>query len=423
MNLLSTTLLLLLLLFSPTAVVVKHAAAQSADDQFLAAREAARAGDRARLERLAPALHGYELESYVDYWLLVPDLKDADPAPVRAFLGRHENTYIAEKLRADWLRQLARKQQWDLFDGEYSRLLQPDQELACYALQGRLARGDAKALDDAMPLWLSALEPADSCYPVFEALIIGKRVLADAVWARIRRQFEANKIAAALYTMNYLPPAQTPERKLAQTVADSPLPWLSKLPADFSGNRMQRELAALAIQRVARNEPQVAADQLERIASSLQGGEKSWAWSQIARQAAQRHMPEALQWYRQAGAVPLSDEVAEWMRLPNGRCGQHCACRTGAACARRSRACRRRWRLSRRGSTGSVAPTARVAGSTRRTRCSAGSPGSRTSTAAWPATNSVGRRRHRRKRRQPAARNWRRWLRSLACSGRRPSSA
>ncbi len=70
MNLLSTTLLLLLLLFSPTAVVVKHAAAQSADDQFLAAREAARAGDRARLERLVPALHGYELEPYVDYWRL-----------------------------------------------------------------------------------------------------------------------------------------------------------------------------------------------------------------------------------------------------------------------------------------------------------------------------------------------------------------
>ena len=312
MNLLSTTLLLLLLSFAPTTVVLRHAAAQSADDQFLAAREAARTGDRSRLERLAPALHGYELEPYVDYWLLVPDLKDADPEVVRAFLARHENSYIAEKLRGDWLRQLARKQQWDLFAAEYARVLQPDQELACHALQGRLARGDAKALDDALPLWLSALEPPESCYGVFEALIVGKRVLADAVWARVRRQFEANKIPAALYTMNYLPPSQTPERKLAQTVADSPLPWLIKLPGDFSGNRMQRELAALAIQRIARNEPQVAANQLERIGASLRSGEKSWAWSQIARQAAQRHLPEAMDWYRLAGDAPLSDEVAEW---------------------------------------------------------------------------------------------------------------
>ncbi|EXI76654.1 MAG TPA: transglycosylase SLT domain-containing protein [Candidatus Accumulibacter phosphatis] len=312
MNFLSTTLLLLLVLLAPATVVVRPAAAQSADDQFLAAREAARAGDRVRLERLAPALHGYELEPYVDYWLLVPDLKDADPAVVRAFLGRHENSYLAEKLRGDWLRLLARKQQWELFDAEYGRLLQPDQELTCHALQGRLARGDARALDDALPLWLSVLEPPESCYSVFEALIVDKRVLADAVWARIRRQFEANKIAAALYTMNYLPPSQTPERKLAQTVVDSPLPWLIRLPGDFSGNRMQRELAVLAIQRIARNEPSVAADQLERISASLRAGEKSWAWSQIARQAAQRHMPEAMAWYRQAGNAPLSDEVAEW---------------------------------------------------------------------------------------------------------------
>jgi soluble lytic murein transglycosylase len=95
-----------------------------------------------------------------------------------------------------------------------------------------------------LPLWLTLLEPPEPCYPVLEALIIDKRVLADAVWARIRRQFEANKIAAALYTMNYLPASQTPDKKLAQTVIDAPLPWLIRLPGDFSGSRMQRELAA-----------------------------------------------------------------------------------------------------------------------------------------------------------------------------------
>jgi soluble lytic murein transglycosylase len=122
---------------------------------------------------------------------------------------------------------------------------------------------------------------ARALLPGLEALIVEKRVLADAVWARIRRQFEANKMAAAMYTMNYLPASQTPDKKLAQTVADTPLPWLIKLPSDFSANRMQRELATLAIQRIARNDPRVAADQLERIAPSLKTGEKSWAWSQI----------------------------------------------------------------------------------------------------------------------------------------------
>jgi soluble lytic murein transglycosylase len=299
--------LLLQLFLAPTAAL-----ALSSDEQFLAARDAVRAGDRAKLERMAAALQGYELEAYVDYWRLLLDLKDSDPATVGAFLTRHENTYVAEKLRLDWLRQQGRKQQWTLFDAEYPRLAQPDQEMACYALQSRRAQGDARALDDALPLWATLLEPPEPCYPVLEALIVEKRVLADAVWARIRRQFEANKMAAALYSMNYLPASQTPDKKLAQTVIDTPLPWLSRLPGDLSASRMQRELAVLAIQRIARNDPRVAAEQLSRIAPALNAGEKAWAWSQVGWQAAQRHMPEAMEWYRQAGDAPLSDEVAEW---------------------------------------------------------------------------------------------------------------
>jgi soluble lytic murein transglycosylase len=55
-------------------------------------------------------------------------------------------------------------------------------------------------LDEAMPLWLTLIEPPESCYPVLEALILEKRVLADDVWARIRRQVEANRLAAARAT-------------------------------------------------------------------------------------------------------------------------------------------------------------------------------------------------------------------------------
>ena len=42
-------------------------------------------------------------------------------------------------------------------------------------------------LDEAMPFWLTLIEPPEGCYPVLEALIVSKRVLADDVWARILR--------------------------------------------------------------------------------------------------------------------------------------------------------------------------------------------------------------------------------------------
>ena len=294
-------------------LLMSHAVsgAASADDQFLAARDAARAGDRAKLERLAPELQGYELEVYVDYWRLLLDLSTTDPATIRAFLARNDKSYIAEKLRADWLKQLAKKQQWSDFDREFSLLAQPDQETKCYALQSRRFRGDLSMYDDAMALWLTLIEPPASCYPVLEALILEKRVLADEVWTRIRNQFEANKLAAARYSMNYLPPSQTPDSRTAIAVSDTPMPWLLK-QTSIANSRMNRELAVLAISRIAWNDPRMASERLSKIENQLQAGEKGWAWSQIGWQAAKRHMADALDWYRKAGDAPLSDETAQW---------------------------------------------------------------------------------------------------------------
>ena len=96
------SILALSLLLTNTA----HSAAT--DDRLLAARDAARAGDRLKLERIAPELQGHELESYVEYWLLQLDLKNADPAAIKAFLNRYDKSYLAEKLRGDWLRQLGK---------------------------------------------------------------------------------------------------------------------------------------------------------------------------------------------------------------------------------------------------------------------------------------------------------------------------
>lgn len=305
-SLLSALFLLFSLLTLPAAVN-----AAPGDELFLAARDAARVGDRVRLERSVRELQGHELASYVEYWQLQAELKnDVDAAAIRSFLERNGGAYIAEKLRGEWLKQLGMKQQWAEFDAEYPALAQPDQELSCYALQSRRAKGDAGVLDEAMPLWLTLVEPPESCTPVLEALILEKRVLADGVWARIRRQVEAGKLAGARYSMNYLPQSQTPDARTAQAVTESPMPWLAK--TNLSGSRMHRELAALAVARIARSDPRMAAEQLERLDGRLQAGEKGWAWGVVGWQAAQRHMSEALDWYRKAGDAPLSDEAAQW---------------------------------------------------------------------------------------------------------------
>ena len=300
------------LLFLSLSPCLGFAAPPSADERFIAARKAFQTGDRAKLERASAELADYELASYVDYWRLRVDLNTVDPAAIRNFLQANDNTYIAEKLRGEWLKQLGKKQEWADFDAEYPALKQPDQELACYALQSRRQKGDATVLDEAKPLWLSLIEAPESCLPVLEALIVDKRVQADDVWARVRRQFEANRPAAGRYSMNWLPQSQTPTEKEAKAVSDAPLSWLAKSSASVLNTRKGRELAALAIGRMARSDPRMAAEQLQKISAQLQAAEKGWAWSQIGWQAAFRHMDEALVWFRLAGDTPLSDEVVQW---------------------------------------------------------------------------------------------------------------
>ena len=65
-------------------VFAVHAA--SMEDDFLAAREAYRAGQAAKLDGYAKRLKGYVLEPYVAYWQINLRLEQASPGEVRAFL-------------------------------------------------------------------------------------------------------------------------------------------------------------------------------------------------------------------------------------------------------------------------------------------------------------------------------------------------
>ena len=295
--------------------LVNGALADVGDDQVIAAREAFRVSDRARLERLEQETRGHPLADYVEYWRIAQAMrtaKEANPAEVQSFLARNERNYVAQLLRAEWLKLAGTLQQWEVFDNEYAKLLQPDQDLVCYALQARFARGEFGAGREALPLWQTLLEPSEACAPVLDALVGEQKVGVDDIWSRVRRQFEANKLRAARATLKYLSPLQRPDGDATTLASERPLGFLTRLPGDFSGQRPTRELAALAVQRIARNDPAQAATQLARIEANLQADERGWAWAMIGSEAAQKHLPQALDWYARAGEAPLSDNAIQW---------------------------------------------------------------------------------------------------------------
>lgn len=287
-------------------------AAATPENDYIAMREAFRAGEASRVDNYAARLKGHALEPFATYLQLQMRIKEADAEEIRGYLARNADSYLADKLRADWLRVLGKNQDWELFLGEYPRLLNQDSEISCYALQGRIARGDSNALPEARKLWLSsATELPTSCDPLFTDLINGEMLFVKDVWARLRLALEAGNVTLARNILRYLPPSLAfPTRALDQA-ADNPSAFLDKLPADL-GSRAGRELTLFALYRIARTHTQLAATYWKSLQSHFSPEDQEYLWGHLAMHAARQHEPSALDWFVKAGATRLNDLQLAW---------------------------------------------------------------------------------------------------------------
>lgn len=284
---------------------------KSDDARFLAARDAYRAGERSRLARLAASLRDHPLSSWAEYWQLRLALEDDSVEGISDFLNREAGNYLAERLRADWLRRLGKAQEWRRFQEEYLSLLQPDQELICYALQARLfRRQDASALDDARPVLLAAVELPDSCTPLMDRLVADGRVSVDQLWDRMRRLLENRRYTGAKQFSRYLPADQRPDARTIDRVADAPASFLVGSPDTAS--RRGKEMVLFAVQRMARSDPAAAAALWRDLEGCFADDDRAYAWGQIAWQAAYRHLTQAGAWYRLTVPASLNDEQRAW---------------------------------------------------------------------------------------------------------------
>ncbi len=281
------------------------------DEVFLDAREAFQRGDIARLDRLAKQLDDdYPLAPYVQYWQLRSRLTDLSPGEIKNFLARYNNSLVADRLRADWLRQLAKDRDWPGFLREYPQLTTEDPELVCFAYQARLARGESGILTQARPLWFTAQVVPESCLPLFELMFKKDMLAAEDSWTRIRLALEIGNLSGARMLLGYLPAGQRPDPKTLDSISRRPQHFLDRAPLPLK-TRAQRELAIYALYKTAEGWPQTAADRLHRIAKELPDAEREYAWAQIASVAARNLHPDALTWFRNAGNG-INDRQLTW---------------------------------------------------------------------------------------------------------------
>jgi len=294
-----------------TTAAASPARALDQDTAFMAAREAFQKGQIDRLNHLASELADYPLYPYVSYWQLRSHLADAPSSDIQGLLTQQGDALSAQRLRADWLKQLGKAKDWETFEREYRGFALDDPELTCYALQAKQARNDASALQEARLLWFQGSAQPESCSPLFDALINRAQLTQEDVWTRVRLTLEAGNVSFAKLLMAYLPAAQRINPRDLDSAARVPQRFLERQPVPLK-TRAERELAMFATYRLATSLPVVAAARLEKYADLLPADDRAYVWGQVATAGALRQRAEATVWFKRAGDSGLSDRQLGW---------------------------------------------------------------------------------------------------------------
>jgi soluble lytic murein transglycosylase len=294
------------------ALAAAAARPSAVDEMLLKAYDAFRAGDPLKLQRYARLPAGHVLAPYVEYWRLKLRLEDQPDGDVRAFLEREQGSYLAERLRADWLKVLGKRGDWAAFDRELPPLVQDDAEIRCYGWLARLARSDASAYDEARAAWLEPREFSEGCLVLAERMVEAGRVSVDEIWQRVRLLFENGQLSAARRSLAWLPAGERHDEGMLNQAATAPKRLLASPPRDLS-KRATREILMFAVQRLARSDIDAAAEVMGgRLGAQLPPEDAKYLWGRLAYEGARRLLPEAGGWYSRADAAALSDEQLAW---------------------------------------------------------------------------------------------------------------
>jgi soluble lytic murein transglycosylase len=306
------------LVLAMLSVVPMTVQAQHSEHQVvLDAREAFRKKDKAQLLAASIRTRQHPLAPWVEYWELTNRLSSAQVDEVEAFYTRWSGTYVEDRLRNDWLLELGRRRDWASFSRDYPRFrMNDDREVSCYALLTQhLAGQDVR--EAARSAWFAQRDLDDGCNLLASTLFAAGQLTENDAWQEARVSIENNRPRAARAAAGFVSPAAA---NAVAELSDNPARFLARAPSEPSA-----ELATLALLRLAGNDPQAAAAQLqERWQTAMPKQLAALAWAGIGKQAAQKLMPEAVSYYQRAWALlrdvpaakrdlaPWSDDMLGW---------------------------------------------------------------------------------------------------------------
>ncbi|MCE4538964.1 lytic transglycosylase domain-containing protein [Pelomonas sp. P7] len=319
------TTLALALAWAPGAQAAPAPTSSADADLAVQAREAWVKRDRKRLAALVDAALGqaHPLAGWVEYFDLNARLAELRQADLDAFYARYPGSYVEDRLRNDWLLELGRRRDWANFRRDHAAYqMRDDREVACYALLADHLAGTKVTVDAARAAWMAQKDGDDGCFQLAYAFVDAGLFKADTLWAKARLATEQGRPRAARQAVMLLN-AKPLEQKLAE-LQDNAGRYLTRKAR--SSPRAEAELTALALARVAANDPDQAGDVLQDKWSRLPPDLQAWLWVQIGRQSAMKLQDDALPAFDRAAKLApdfaWTDDALAWQARAALRAGR-----------------------------------------------------------------------------------------------------
>lgn len=301
------------ILFSTFLLGASSAWAMSADETFAHAQSAYQSKNAKLLAEDASQLHAQNhlLAPYADYWLMLITLGSTDKVAVRNFLSQYADFPFSDRIRGEWLKSLARRQDWDSFFEEQANFKREDIAVSCYALEGRVKKGDLIALTEGKALWMTASDQPTNCETLFDLMQTAKVLTQDDIWARFRLAMQQGKVALAKTIVQRDASVAKTDLKLIDIVFLNPQAALEKKSIPFKSH-LGRALNLYAIDKLARAQLEAGLSTWSTLISHFETDEQIYMWGRLAMQAARRHDPGALNLYAKVKNAELDSDELGW---------------------------------------------------------------------------------------------------------------
>ena len=299
------------LIFSFTAPAMGLTnAPNKADEVILEMSQAFKKNDKAQLSRLLPKAKGHTLEPWAAYWELRVRLDQASNSEIQQFLSQYAGTYAEDRLRNDWLLQLGRQRDWADFAKEYPLFrMNDDREVRCYALSTDAFLSKPETAAELKRLWYAFRDTEDGCTYTAEKLHDLKKIDSLDLWRKARLAMDNNRPRAAQFALNI---ESVELGKQAVLIHADPQKYLDKRILAITKKR--KELAVLALIRIANTDPDKAAQLLDKKwGLMLTKEEHNWVWAVIGKQAAQKLQDNAHSYFNKVTRnQDLNDDLLIW---------------------------------------------------------------------------------------------------------------